>query len=138
MSFDVNQCSIEITFCPGRKEEKLISEGVGIRSSRCEKFQKTNKRGRGGGGGGGGGGLLFRTREYAITSKIPLKLVPTKIMLKLFDAWITRILLYGREIWGALPTSTTTNGNQLLLLKYILSITEENTRSELIHYKHSC
>ena len=35
------------------------------------------------------------------TSKISLKLFPIKTMLKLFDACITPILLYGSEIWGA-------------------------------------
>ena len=36
---------------------------------------------------------------YAINSKIPLKLMPIKTALKLFDACISPILLYGSEVW---------------------------------------
>ena len=37
---------------------------------------------------------------YAINSKIPFKLLPVKTILKLFDACISPILLYGSEVWG--------------------------------------
>ena len=44
---------------------------------------------------------LDKNEKKIITSKIPLKLVPIKTMLKLFDACITPLLLYVSEIWGA-------------------------------------
>ena len=36
---------------------------------------------------------------YAINSNIPLKLMPIKTELKIFDACISPILLYGSEVW---------------------------------------
>ena len=75
---------------------------------------------------------------YAITSKIPLKLVPIKTMFKLFDACVTPILLYGSEIWGAYTNIDHNKWESTPIEKNTSSITEENTRSEQIHYKHSC
>ena len=39
---------------------------------------------------------------YAINSKIPLKLMPIKTALKIFDACISPMLLYGIEVWCTL------------------------------------
>ena len=71
---------------------------------------------------------------YAITSKIPLKLVPIKTMLKLFDACITPILLYGSEIWGAYTNidhnkweSTPIEKIHTQLLKRILGVNRSTT-----------
>ena len=35
---------------------------------------------------------------YSLLSKIPIKLIPVKTMLKLFDSCIAPILLYGSEV----------------------------------------
>ena len=37
---------------------------------------------------------------YALTSKLPFKSAPLRTMIKLFDACISPILLYGSEIWA--------------------------------------
>ena len=37
---------------------------------------------------------------YAITSKLPIKSVPVKTLLKLFDSCVAPILTYGSEIWA--------------------------------------
>ena len=37
---------------------------------------------------------------YAIASKVPIKGITIKNMLKLFDTCISPILLYGSEVWG--------------------------------------
>ena len=37
---------------------------------------------------------------YALTSKLPIKNSPIRTMIKLFDACISPILLYGCEIWA--------------------------------------
>ena len=37
---------------------------------------------------------------YALTSKLPIKNSPIRTMIKLFDACISPILLYGSEIWA--------------------------------------
>ena len=37
---------------------------------------------------------------YSLLSKIPVKLIPVKTMLKLFDSCIAPILLYGSEVWA--------------------------------------
>ena len=36
---------------------------------------------------------------YAITSKVNIKIIPIKKTLKVFDAIIVPILLYGSEVW---------------------------------------
>ena len=37
---------------------------------------------------------------YSLLAKIPVKLIPVKTMLKLFDSCIAPILLYGSEVWA--------------------------------------
>ena len=37
---------------------------------------------------------------YSLLSKIPVKLIPLKTMLKLFDSCLVPILLYGSEVWA--------------------------------------
>ena len=36
---------------------------------------------------------------FAITSKVNIKIIPIKTMMKVFDAIILPILLYGSEVW---------------------------------------
>ena len=38
---------------------------------------------------------------YALRSKLPFNSLPIKALLKVFDACIQPILLYGSELWGA-------------------------------------
>ena len=55
---------------------------------------------------------------YAIASKIHLKVTPIKIMIKIFDACIAPILLYGSEVWAPYITHDYTKWESTPIERY--------------------
>ena len=73
---------------------------------------------------------------YGLLSMLPIKMVPIKTMLKIFDTCITPILLYGSEVWGPFMNhdwkawdTTQTERVHTQFLKRILGINRSTTNA---------
>ena len=69
---------------------------------------------------------------YSLLSKIPVKLIPVKTMLKLFDSCIAPILLYGSEVWAPFMNFDWKHWDTTQIEK-THTIPKKNTRGQQIH-----